>query len=122
MKRRREQAAGPPDLQVETVAVLLGGWCAEPPADVPREPHGFGGGLLECFDIGGIAKMWRAHEGWLREQATAWGWGPHYVGPDGTRRFYGEALAWEADRGEPDACGAPFLHAADREGDEDADA
>jgi hypothetical protein len=117
--RRREQAAGPPDLQVETVAVLLGGWCAEPPVGVPRGPHGFGGGFLELYDIGGIAKMWREHEAWLREHARVWGWEPRLVGPDGVRRFYAEAAVWENDRGEPAVHGGLRLHRKDREPDDE---
>jgi hypothetical protein len=51
--RRREQAASTPDLGPATIAILLAGWSADPPEDVPRE-HGFSEGFLELYDIGGI--------------------------------------------------------------------
>jgi hypothetical protein len=63
--------------------------------------------------------LWRTYEPWLRERARAWGWTPRYIGPDGVRRFYGEALAWEADRGEPLVRGRLSLHADERDDDDD---
>lgn len=77
--KRREQAASTPDpLGPATIAILLAGWSADPPEDVPRE-HGFSEGFLELYDIGGIGKLWRQHEPRLREQARLWGWQPRFT-------------------------------------------
>ena len=81
-----------PDLKPETVAVLLAGWSANPPPDVTAGPHGFGGGFLELYDVGGIARLWREHEAWLREQAAAWQWEPTYT-LNGVPMFYAESVA-----------------------------
>lgn len=88
--RRPNEVA--PDLRPRAVAVLLHGWGAEPPADVPRDAHGFGGGFLDLYTEGPGA-LWREHEAWLRGIARAWQWQPETAGPDGIRRFYGEHLA-----------------------------
>ena len=80
-----------PDLSAATVAVLLKGWCAEPPEGIPRQ-HGFGGGFLELYNIGGIAALWHEHEGWLRAQAAEWGWEPTFTLGE-VPMFYGEYVA-----------------------------
>ncbi len=108
-----------PDLKNETAAVLLAGWSAEPPPGVPLGPHGFGGGLLECYSPGGMAALWRQHADWLRAQAAVWGWTPTCLGPDGVRRFFAEALAWEGDRGEQHAHNVPNLPTDEHEDDGD---
>jgi hypothetical protein len=92
MKRRR-QSAGTPDLGPATAAILLAGWVdGHPPPGVPQEPHGFDHEFLTLYDTGGIAKLWRQYEPWLREQARAWGWVPTFT-HNGTRMFYGECVA-----------------------------
>ena len=85
--------------------------------------RGFGGGQLDLFVTNGpgAGGLWHQHEGVVRDRARAWGWTPHYIGPDGERRFYGEALAWEADRGERHVRGALSLHADVRDDDGDDD-
>ena len=79
-------------MKAATIAVLLAGWSAEPPAHVPRGPHGFDHGFLELYNIGGIAKLWRAHAAWLREQARLWIWSPTFTLGDRVL-FYGEYVA-----------------------------
>jgi hypothetical protein len=107
-----------PALSADTIAIILD--AADPPPGVART-RGFGGGFLEVAVTGGPGPggMWRRYEAVLRERARAWGWTPHYIGPDGVRRFYGEALAWEADRGEPPVRGRLSLHADERDDDDD---
>jgi hypothetical protein len=90
--KRREAVAGPPDLKPETVAVLLAGWGAEPPASVPQGPRGFDGNFLTLYDAGGIARLWREHETWLRAQAAEWNWSPAFT-LDDRMLFYGEYVA-----------------------------
>jgi hypothetical protein len=109
-----------PALSADTTAIILDGPGAEPPAGVART-HGFGGGSLELGVTGGpgAGGLWCQHETLLGERARAWGWTPHYIGPDSVRRFYGEALAWEADRGEPLVRGRLSLHADERDVDDD---
>ena len=107
-----------PDLSNDVIAILLAGWGSEPPPGLPRV-HGFAGGSLELSVTGGLGPggLWRAYAPWLRERAREWGWTPHYIGPDGERRFFGEAAAWEADRGERHVRGALSRHADDRDDD-----
>jgi hypothetical protein len=93
MMRRREQAAGTPDLAPETVAILLRGWCADPPPDVPPRAGGVDPDFLTLYFIDGIATLWRRHEGWLREQARMWGWAPTFTLAGGTPAFYAERSA-----------------------------
>jgi hypothetical protein len=91
--KRRAPAAGTPDLGAATAAILLGGWSVEgPPPGVPREPHGFDHGFLELYDIGGVARLWRANETALRARAAEWGWAPAFM-LDGVPMYYGEFLA-----------------------------
>jgi hypothetical protein len=84
-----------PDLKAETIAILLGGWGAHPPADEPKGPHGFCGGQLALFTDGdsGIARTWRVHEQFLRATAARWGWTPDVRGTDGRSRFWAEDVA-----------------------------
>jgi hypothetical protein len=107
-----------PALSANTIAIILDH--AEPPPGVPRT-HGFGGGFLEVGVTGGPGPggMWRQYEALLRERAREWGWTPHLLAPDGVRRFYGEALAWETDHGAPPVRARPTLHTDDRDDDSD---
>ncbi len=88
MRRRHKQEAGTPDLGASTVALLLAGWSASPPENVPRE-HGFTAGFLELYAVDGIATLWRQHETWLRQKAKSWDWVPGFT-HNGTAMFYGE--------------------------------
>ena len=90
--KRREQATGMPDLKPETVAVLLGGWSADPPPELPRSSPDDDQHYLQLYGIGGIAKLWREHEGWLREQARLWGREPTFTLGD-VPMCYGERVA-----------------------------
>ena len=92
MRRRRQAVAGPPDLAPETVAILLGGWSANPPLAAPSRPGGVDHDFLTLYDIGGIAKLWCQHEVWLREQARLWGWQPTFMLRD-VAMFFGEYVA-----------------------------
>jgi hypothetical protein len=87
-----------PPMSYDTAAILLGGWGAAPPAGVDRQ-FGFGGQMLEAFEAGGVARLWREHERFLRATAARWDWAPPYRGPDGVLRYHGEACAWEQARG-----------------------
>ena len=88
----RRPTAATPDLSPATVAVLLGGWCAEAPEP---SPHGFSHGFLELYDPHGpgFIRFWRGHEPWLREQARKWGWEPRFRLADGSVVFYAEGVA-----------------------------
>lgn len=106
----RLKANGPaprPNLSNDTIAVVLGGWTADPPAGVPRT-HGFGSGMGPLYYTrgpegcgAGAAACWRQHEVYLRQVAAAWGWAPRHRAPDGTLAYYGEAIArgmpWDTD-------------------------
>ena len=81
-----------PDLSAATVAVLLWGWSAHPPAP-DLEPRGFDGGFIDLYSTAGIVRLWRTHEPYLRATAGRWGWSPRHVGPDGRARFFGEHAA-----------------------------
>jgi hypothetical protein len=109
-----------PALSADTIAVLLDGWGAAPPAGVART-HGFGGGYLQLACTGelGPAGLWAAYEAELRERAREWGWMPHFRGPDGELRFFGQAAVWETDHGEPHVHGALALHDDERDDDQD---
>ena len=117
-----KQHADLPALSADTTAIILGGPGTDPPAGVART-RGFGGGFLELCVTGGpgAGGLWRQYQAVLRERARAWGWTPHYLGPDGRRRFYGEALAWEADRGERPVREVLVLHTDDRDDEDDDD-
>lgn len=80
-----------PDLKAETIAVLLAGWSASPPADVEPGPHGFCGGMLDLFEHDGPETLWRQHEQFLRTVAASWQWEPDCECADGRRRFWAEA-------------------------------
>jgi hypothetical protein len=69
-----------PDLSAQTIAIALEGWGSYPPAGVP----------------------WTTHELFVKAAARSWGWQPRFVGPDGRRRFFAEALAWEHAHGMAD--------------------
>lgn len=87
-----------PDLSLDTIAVLLGGFGAHPPEPGPFT--GFSGGFLDLYDPenAGIIRLWTAHRDWLIAQAAAWGWAPEWVLPStGEALFYG---AW-VTRGGP---------------------
>jgi hypothetical protein len=86
----RAAAAGPPDLSAETIAILLGGWGAEPPAAADDGDRGFEHGFADLYEQDGPATLWRTHEAFLRATAVAWGWVPTFLGPDGVARFWGE--------------------------------
>lgn len=96
MATRRASVVAP-DLSPNTVAVLLHGWGATAP--VPS-PHEFSHGFLDLYERDGpcgrevgMIRMWRAHETWLRDTASRWGWQPTVKGPDGMQRFYAEHQA-----------------------------
>ena len=93
MKPKTYRPLAPP-LKPDVVAVLLAGWTARAPE---VSPHGFGGGLLDLFDVfagrnSGIVRLWLTHEQFLRERARAWGWEPQYE-IDGVPAYFGEYLA-----------------------------
>ena len=75
-----------PDLKVQAIAILPRGFGADPPPEVPPGAFGFGSGMLELWRPGGMARLWRQHEAWLRQRAAEWHWAPVCVGPDGVRR------------------------------------
>jgi hypothetical protein len=88
--RRRAEV---PDLKADTIAVLLGGWSANPPDGVPPGPPGFGQGFIDLYEDAGIVRLWRQHARFLRATAKAWGWEPQFELPDGRRGHYAEHVA-----------------------------
>jgi hypothetical protein len=81
-----------PPLSRDTTAVLLGGWCAVPPATVVNGPVDPDHAYLVLYNIDGPAKLWRQHESWLLEQARLWAWEPTHL-HNGRLMYYGEFLA-----------------------------
>jgi hypothetical protein len=67
---RREQRV--PDLAPRTIAVLLHGWTSQEPPETSHH-EGFEGEFLTLYEIGGIARLWKQHEAFLRETARRWG-------------------------------------------------
>ena len=90
MRLRHQQDV--PDLAPRTIAVLLHGWTSEQPPETSAH-DGFEGGFIDLYDIGGIARLWREHEHYLRDVARRWGWEPTYRAPDGRMLFEAEAVA-----------------------------
>ena len=75
-------------------AILLGGWCAEPPGGAS---HGFGGGFLELamFSQAEFVAFWRLHETYLRQNAQRLAIEPEWDGGAAGLVFFGEYLAFE---------------------------
>ena len=77
-----------------TIAILLRGWCADPPP-VPcaDDTHGHGT-FFDLYepDDAGFVRLWRENPSYLRAVANQWGWEP-VDGPDGRRLFFAEAVA-----------------------------
>jgi hypothetical protein len=89
---RPKNSSQAPPLRAATTAILLGGWCADPPPTVTDDPHHVEHEFLTLYDSGGIERLWREHESWLREQARLWNWQPTYT-LDGVAMFFGEYVA-----------------------------
>ncbi len=81
-----------PDLSPFTIATLLAGWTSKEPPETSHH-QGFEGGAIDLFEAGGHARLWRAHEAYLRATAARWGWKPTYRAPDGRMLFEAEAVA-----------------------------
>ena len=81
-----------PDLSPFTIATLLAGWTSQEPPETSHH-QGFEGGPIDLFEAGGPARLWRAHEAYLRATAARWGWEPQIKAPDGRLMFCGEAIA-----------------------------
>jgi len=81
-----------PPLSPNTTAILLGGWCAVPPAAVANHPDDVDHAYLVLYNIDGPAMLWRQHEPWLLEEARRWGWEPTHL-HNGRLLYYGEFLA-----------------------------
>jgi hypothetical protein len=90
--RLKSSRQAQPTLCVETVAILLAGWSAVPPRDVPSAPDGVSDAFLRLYAIGRTAALWRVHSRSLRARAAEWGWEPKHT-HNGQRLFYGEYVA-----------------------------
>ena len=87
--RPRQPAAAP--LEPDVVAILLGGWLAEPPGGRERQA-GFTPGTLDVFsgNLPRVAELWHQHEAFLRAEARRVGVAPEFILPGGAVGFFGE--------------------------------
>ena len=78
-----------PNLCPCTIAILLRGWCVDPPVPCGDEAHP---GFLDLYTHEESVGIWRQHESYLRDVARRWGWAPTVEVPDGRRMFVAEAV------------------------------
>lgn len=88
IRRRHVAEADRPPVTNAEAAILLDGWGAYPPEGRRRTDATFE--LLHSHTEG-VARLWQAHESYLRRLAAEWGWSPGWCFDDDPRpRYFGE--------------------------------